>query len=980
MIPHVYTYRTQKAAHAVNRPVAVESLTQVVEALVALCECSHQEVAASSAQGLDIVLASSLDSDLFDDANESGIKILSQVRKKLVATYLVKLSLMLAFNLQVLRALSVLLEYRFQQNWHIIFPVIGRIFGYVEQSYLYFLSPLLEGLVLLHDALEGAPAAASSGTIQLIEATVGEIVATAGPETFLRHISLGDVGAAEVILPSRVWCLKILRENAREVKCSLCHFHDCILPMVHALEQKLSSTAEMSTATKIIHLRIAQLWALLPAYCINPCDLLEGLPLLEPPLSRAIKNMRTPELLHVICRALQNLVGFQIIVDTANGSTSSSVTSLRTWSSGERSVLERLAKSIMPALFKVVDGGVSPNTAQPILDALSALSSVASSVLIDVLFKKLLQKLLELTLAAGTTSEFEKNNHDRAVVMCELAIALVPNLTEPSIALLYDAIKPMMTMDTNPAFQKRCYKILLSVCNHHAQFSLGEERLMELLQLLTASLLTCHVSSRQMRLRCLICIVKGFDAANSLHMEAIPKLTGEVILCTKDSNAKAREAAHELLLTMADRFVSIRRFVDVVTAALAAKTPHMRSAAILSLTYIIAKCASKDAELHDLIPELLATILMLLHEQAREVVKAVIAFTRVAIAACSADRVAPIVPQIVDGLMKWAGDTKNRFRAQIKLVMKKLCRLYGFEYIAGLLPQSDQPLIAYLQKMANRSRRNRNEKDQSSTLSVSGSKFDGMGDSDDSGTEDDDELTFDGYGSDHYDEEDEDAHVLTGSDSFSGLGGGGDPEGRSARISQSEMMVQDHGNNGSVVDLLDSSLIHHMRVKSRSAPEYHQDDRDEDEMNGGVANVYYAPDGRMIVPDESDRANKKTLLREDISGSSSKLQETKDTSRKEGKRKRDGRAAEREIIAPNRQQHKKVKTKRAAGHEYKSKKGAGGDLRKTGMLEPYAYIPLDGKALSGKKNKGALDDYAEVVKNTNAKGSKGRSKRHTKRR
>ena len=71
---------------------------------------------------------------------------------------------------------------------------------------------------------------------------------------------------------------------------------------------------------------------------------------------------------------------------------------------------------------------------------------------------------------------------------------------------------------------------------------------MELLQLLTASLLTCHVSSRQMRLCCLICIVKGFDAANSLHMEAIPKLTGEVILCTKDSNAKAREAAHELLL------------------------------------------------------------------------------------------------------------------------------------------------------------------------------------------------------------------------------------------------------------------------------------------------------------------------------------------------------------------------------------------------------------------------------------------------
>ena len=82
MIPRIYTNRTQKTAHAVNRPVAVKSLTEVVEALVALCECSHQEVVASSAQGLDIVLASSLDSDLFDDANESGMQILSQVRKK----------------------------------------------------------------------------------------------------------------------------------------------------------------------------------------------------------------------------------------------------------------------------------------------------------------------------------------------------------------------------------------------------------------------------------------------------------------------------------------------------------------------------------------------------------------------------------------------------------------------------------------------------------------------------------------------------------------------------------------------------------------------------------------------------------------------------------------------------------------------------------------------------------------------------------
>ncbi len=47
-----------------------------------------------------------------------------------------------------------------------------------------------------------------------------------------------------------------------------------------------------------------------------------------------------------------------------------------------------------------------------------------------------------------------------------------------------------------------------------------------------------------MRLRCLQRLVEGFDPADAAHMGAIPDLLGEVILCTKDANAKARDAAY----------------------------------------------------------------------------------------------------------------------------------------------------------------------------------------------------------------------------------------------------------------------------------------------------------------------------------------------------------------------------------------------------------------------------------------------------
>ena len=82
-------------------------------------------------------------------------------------------------------------------------------------------------------------------------------------------------------------------------------------------------------------------------------------------------------------------------------------------------------------------------------------------------------------------------------------------------------------------------------------------------------------------------------------------------------------------------------------------------------------------------------------------------------------------------------------------------------------------------------------------------------------------------------------------------------------------------------------------------------------------------------------------------------------------------ATEAPAPAPKR---KKVKVvKRAPGAEYKSKKGAGGDVKKAGALEPYAYIPLDGKTLGSKKKHAAMEQYSGVVGSRNAKGAKGRA-------
>ena len=54
-----------------------------------------------------------------------------------------------------------------------------------------------------------------------------------------------------------------------------------------------------------------------------------------------------------------------------------------------------------------------------------------------------------------------------------------------------------------------------------------------------------------MRLRVLSLIVGRMGSLSEEHSMQLAGLVGEVLLCLKDSNAKAREAAYELLLAMA---------------------------------------------------------------------------------------------------------------------------------------------------------------------------------------------------------------------------------------------------------------------------------------------------------------------------------------------------------------------------------------------------------------------------------------------
>lgn len=241
--------------------------------------------------------------------------------------------------------------------------------------------------------------------------------------------------------------------------------------------------------------------------------------------------------------------------------------------------------------------------------------------------------------------------------------------------------------------------------------------------------MACHVSARHMRLKCVTYVVKGLDAENEEHMSLIPQITGEVLLCLKDSNGKTREAAYELLLSMAKSRDDMTPFFQIVVGALGAQTTHMRSAAVMALSRLVFEFVRQDESVQSLLPSLLRTVLVLLNDNAREVIKSVVGFVRVSVAAMSREQLEPLLPAMVRGLMIF-NKGKDRFRAKIKIILKLLVRTYGYEAIAPLVPVEDTRLLTHMRKLGERYARRKATARQQQQQQEEGGGFEELMDSD----------------------------------------------------------------------------------------------------------------------------------------------------------------------------------------------------------------------------------------------------------
>ncbi|KVI01141.1 Armadillo-like helical [Cynara cardunculus var. scolymus] len=804
-----------------------------------------------------------------------------------------------------------LLDYSYAAVWDMSFQVVAAMFDKLGEFSSYFLKGTLKSL----EDIQKLPDEDFAYRKQLHDC-MGIALVALGPETFLSYLPLNV--EAEDLSDANVWLFPILKQNI--VGARLSFFNESLLNTVRVLKLrsvKHEQEGRIHSARNIDGL-VYSLWSLLPSFCNYPLDTAESFKDLEKSLCRSLRE--ESDFRGVICSSLQILVRQnKRIVEGKNEPTGkdASIREQRAISrytsevaASNLDVLRSSAREILSTLSGIFikstkdDGGSLQRT-------IGEFASIADKGVVSRFFKSTMQKLLKVTEEAGkvqntkgsSSMEIDNSSNETSLSLTsyrarlyDLAVSLLPGLGTKEVDLLFVAIEPALK---------------------HADGFITR-KLEELLKLMFEVMHSCHFSAKRHRLDCLYFLIVHVskDESEQMKCEIIASFLTEIVLGLKEANKKTRNSAYEIIVQIGHACgdedkggnkENLRNFFNMVAGGLAGETPHMISAAVKG----IARLTYEFSDLVSTAFNVLPSSFLLLQRKNREIIKANLGLLKVLVAKSQAEGLQAHMRGMVEALLSWQGSNKNHFKAKVKLLLEMLIKKCGIDAVKEVMPEEHMKLLTNIRKTKERNERKHaaNTEETKSRLSKATTSrlsrwnhtkiFSDFGDeeTDDGNSEYMDTKTVSGR------------HSLLNSKKSSF---------RSKRAGKSLPEDTSDQLDDEPLDLLDRQKTRSSLRSSEHLKRKLQSD-DEPEMDD---------DGRLII-----REDGKTLKREMPTGLDTEMRSLAGSNTSVNSRKAE----------------KRRKTTESGwaytGSEYSSKK-AGGDLKRKGKLEPYAYWPLDRKMVS----------------------------------
>ena len=903
--------------------------------------------------------------------------------------------------------------------WGTVFEASGALFAAMGGAAHPSCSELLTAIAEAYaeHRMEGATRGA-------LVAALGQAAKALGPEAFLSLLPIKV--ATNEGSPDTSWLLTVLNGNIGR-SATLAHFGSYFVGLQEWLSRRSAELRDEGREIESANLRhlYVQVWGLFPGYCSCACDAAASFGGIARTLGSAITSQ--PEVRTHVLQGLTMLVLSQRAhkqpTVQPDGTFASSLTPE---AAAALQTVGSFAKNFMPILF-TTHQAEPPEKQRPMQEAIGALASVAPAPLLADFFKAVMRKLLEAAAAqpdaagdggggggGGSSADEEQKALNDQRGLLELLMALAPSLPPEHVAMLWRAVKPQL-QHPDVAMQKKAYKVVASLAEAHPAFA--RESLTELREALEAAAAACNPASKRQRLASLQRLLLTLGDAEV--RQVLPSVLGEVVLATKEANVKTRAAAFDLLLALAAaaekragpseeaKAEAVRGLLVMVAAGVAGTSAHMMAAAVLALARLVYGYRARESMLLTSV-QLLETVCSLLQHKAQEVVRAAITFCKVALSALPLHHVERLLPNLVPPLLTWCTNKHPHLKTQVRYLMERMVKKFGHDVMMAVTPEAHQRLLTHMRKQKVRASNHAAKR-------IAAREAAGDGD--------DDHQSDYARHADFEDllEEEEDGGLDDGDgDAMDGAGSGGNDGPRAAsgvrrakRLPRSQLGLretwQDRGDTGKVVDLLDAPLVEPSRGGA-AAPGGRKvaggkRGRDGDD-DGGDGVRLDADSGKLLVTEEGsasavDRAGSGggfagNGLDMEVDAEDEIVRPGTANVRMTKKRRSLGQAVVQASAAEEaegrpggagssgKKSLNDVKARRQAqdnfgaqlGEQYKSKKGASGDVKRADGPNPFAYLPLNPRMLGKRQQRNVKTTLSKFVapKGAAAKAARASSK------
>lgn len=331
---------------------------------------------------------------------------------------------------------------------------------------------------------------------------------------------------------------------------------------------------------------------------------------------------------------------------------------------------------------------------------------------------------LESSLASeGSQTQADKQKNDKnqnkmppmSHTLMDLIITIALYLPRDSYRSLFRMAEIMINKENDPQLQKKAYKLIPRLAESEIGKSALQDRNGELQQLLLHSAEKASAPARRDRLSAILQVIE-FLPQTDLHF--IPSILSEVVISAKETNEKAREAAYDLLVAMGEKMAeggqvvqtkvpnmpedaptveaSLEEYFTMVSAGLAASSPHMISATITAVTRILYQFHTRISK--ETINSLLEVMDIFLQNPNREIVRSVLGFVKVEVISLPESFVRPRLNTLLTNLMVWSHEHKAHFKAKVKHIVERMVRKFGVEDVERACPVEDRKLITNIRK------------------------------------------------------------------------------------------------------------------------------------------------------------------------------------------------------------------------------------------------------------------------------------------